>query len=109
VGTPSKDFFYYLRVFFIFILYPVVMYLSSFENFGSPDFIFSSTLLFLIFLLSVLVSLGALVGFKKSLEEKSTWTALFDLLSFLVFVFTSSIALSYFVREVVSHIFSRVY
>jgi hypothetical protein len=109
VGTPSKDFFYYLRVFFFFILYPVVMYLSSFEGLGSPDFIFSSTLLFFIFLLSVIVSLGALVDLKKSLEEKSTWTALFDLLFFFVFVFTSSLALSYFVREVVSQIFSKVY
>jgi len=109
VGASQKDFFYYFRLFVFFILYPVFMYLSSLEDFGNPNFIFPLTILFLCFLLSLLVALGALVDLKKSLEEKSIWTALFDFLFFLVFVFTSSLALSYFVREVVSHIFSKVY
>jgi hypothetical protein len=85
------------------------MYLSSLKDFFSPSFIFSSTLLFLFFLTSVLVALGVLVDLKKSLEEeKSIWTALFDFLFFLAFLFTSSLALSYFVKGVVSHI-SKVY
>jgi hypothetical protein len=110
MGSSSKDFFFNLLRFSVFfIIYPVLVYRSSLGDFGSPYFIFSSTLLFLIFLLSVLIAIGALIDLKRSLEEKSTWTALFDFLFFLVFVLTSSIALSYFVREVISHIFSKVY
>jgi hypothetical protein len=106
VNDSPKGFFYYFRLFVFFIIYPVLMYLSSLKDFFSPSFIFSSTLLFLFFLTSVLVALGALVDLKKSLEEeKPVWTGLFDFLFFLVFVFTSSLSLSYFVREVVSHIY----
>jgi hypothetical protein len=98
-----------IRVFFLFVLFPYILYQSSFKDFGSPYFIFSSTGWFLIFLFSVLVAVGSLIDLKKSLEEKSLWTATFDLLFFLVFATTSSLALSYFVKGVFSHIFSKIY
>jgi hypothetical protein len=110
MGTSSKDFFFdLLRVFSLFVLFPYLLYQASLKDFGSPDFIFSSTGLFLIFLLSVLVAIGSLIDLKKSIEERSLWTALFDILFFLVFVTTASLALSYFVKGVVYHIFSKVY
>ena len=105
MSASSKDLlFYLLRVFSLFVLFPYLLYQASLKDFGSPDFIFSSTGLFLIFLFSVLVAVGSLIDLKKSLEEKSLWTALFDLLFFLVFATTSSLTLSYFVREVVYHV-----
>jgi hypothetical protein len=109
--SPSKKglLFDLLRVFYLFFLFPYLLYQASLKDFGSPDFIFSSTGLFLIFLFSVLVAVGSLIDLKKSLEEKSLCTATFDLLFFLVFATISSLALSCFVKEVVSHIFSKVY
>jgi len=108
--SPSKNLIFdLLRFFSLFVLYPYILYQVSLKDFGSPDFIFSSTGWFLFFLFSVLVAVGSLVDLKKSLEEKSLWTALFDLLFFLVFATTSSLALSYFVKGVVSQIFSTAY
>jgi len=98
-----------LRFFSLFVLFPYLLYQASTKDFGSPDFIFYSTGLFLIFLFSLLLAVGSLIDLKKSLEEKSLWTTLFDILFFLVFATTSSLILSYFVREVVYHIFSKVY
>jgi len=110
VVSPSKNpLFDLLRLFFLFALFPYILYKASLKDFASPGFIFSSTGLFLFFLFSVFVAVGSLVDLKRSLEEKSLWTALFDLVFFLVFATTSSIALSYFVREVFFHIFSGVY
>ncbi len=112
MSASSKDLLFdLLRVFSLFVLFPYLLYQASLKDFFSPDFIFSSTILFLLFILSVLVALGALVDLKKSLEEKpvSILNVLFDLFFFLVFVFTSSLALSYFVRGVVYQIFSNVY
>jgi len=103
MDTSPKDFFYYFRFFAFFFIYPIFVYLS-FKGSFSPNFIFSSILLFFLFLVSILVSLGALVDLKKSLEEKSIWTAIFDLLFFLVFLFISSLLLSYFVKGVIYHI-----
>jgi len=104
--SPSKNLLFdLLRVFSLFVLFPYLMYQASLKDFGSPYFIFSSTGLFLIFLFSVLVAVGSLIDLKKYLEEKSLWSSLFDLLFFPVFATTSSLALSYFVKEVVFHIF----
>jgi hypothetical protein len=108
--SPSKNLIFdLLRVFSLFVLFPYILYQYSLKDFGSPYFIFSSTAWFLFFLFSVLVAVGSLIDLKKSLEEKSLWSALFDLLFFLVFATTSSLALSFFVRGVFFHIFSGVY
>ncbi len=109
--SPSKDLLFdLLRVLSLFVLFPYLVYQASLKDFFSPDFIFYSTILFLLFILSVLVALGVLVDLRRSLEEeKSILTALVDLFFFLFFVFTSSLALSYFVRGVVYQIFSNVY
>jgi hypothetical protein len=41
------------------------------EDFGNPNFIFPLTILFLCFLISLLMALGALVDLKKSLEAQT--------------------------------------
>jgi len=84
--SPSKNLLFdLLRVFSLFVVFPYILYQSSLKDFGSPYFIFSSTGLFLIFLFSVLVAVGSLIDLKRSLEEKSLWTALLTFFSSWLF------------------------
>jgi hypothetical protein len=110
VNASSSELFYKLLwgfgSFILFLMF-VYRFLSegSLEALANPYFV-SLTISFLALLVSVNFAFEVIVDLKKSLEEeKPVWTGLFDFLFFLVFVFTSSLSLSYFVREVVSHIY----
>ena len=108
--SRSKDLlFYLLRFLYLFVFFPYLMYQASLRDFGGPHFIFHSTILFLIFLFSVSVAIVSLIDLRRSLEEKSLRTALFDFLLFLVFSTSSSLILSYFVKAVFYQVFSVVY
>ena len=118
MSASSSELFYKLLwgfgSFILFLMF-VYRFLSegSLEALANPYFV-SLTLSFLALLVSVNFAFEVIVDLKKLLEERSPWTAqtdllFLDLLFFLVFLFTSSLALSYFVKGVVSHIFSKVH
>jgi hypothetical protein len=114
VNASSSELFYKLLwgfgSFILFLMF-VYRFLSegSLEALANPYFV-SLTISFLALLVYVNFAFEVIVDLKKSLEEeKPVWTGLFDFLFFLVFATTSSLALSYFVRAVVYHIFSKVY
>jgi hypothetical protein len=108
VNASSRKLFYKLLWGFgSFILFLVFVYWflsgGSLESLVGPHFVYFVSLIlsFLSFLISVNFAFEVIVDLKKSLEEKSPWTAQIDLLFLPVFLALIAVSSILFLRSFV--------